>query len=268
MPARLARGVVESRAWGPGAQWALEALPALLGAEDDPSGFEARHGAVAEGLRRQPHWRLGRTGLVLESLVPSILEQKVTGAQAFGSFRELVRRHGEPAPGPVAELGLRLQPEPEVLAVIPSWEWLELGVDAARSRTVVTACRVAASLERIAGVDMTEADRRLRSLPGVGEWTSAEVRQRALGDVDAVSFGDYHLAKEAGWALAGRDFDDDELREALEAYRPQRGRAVAMVFASGARRPRRGPRMDVPAHLPSRWLSFRAGGAAGRARPR
>src|SRR5690606_10575320 len=110
-----------------------------------------------------------------------------------------------------------------VVAAIPSWEWLRLGVDPARSRTVVGACRLAASIERVAGAEPDEADRRLRSLPGVGEWTSAEVRQRALGDADAVSFGDYHVAKEVGWALFGHDITDDEMRAVLEPYRPQRG---------------------------------------------
>jgi len=248
---RPREGVVVGTAWGPGAEWALDAMPALLGAEDDPAGFEAHHPAVAEGLRVAPHWRRGRTGLVMESLVPSILEQKVTGKEAFGSFRKLVQRHGDAAPGPVAPLRLRLQPEPSRIAAIPSWEWLRLGVDPARSRAVVTACRVADSLERVVPVP-DEADRRLRSLPGIGVWTSAEVRQRALGDPDAVSFGDYHLAHQVGWALFGHDIDDEELAEVLEPYRPQRGRAAAMACAGGPRRPRRGPRMSVPTHLPTR----------------
>ena len=245
-------GVVLGRAWGPGAAWALDRMPALLGAEDDPSGFEAHHPAVAHGLRLRPHWRLGRTGLVMESLVPSILEQKVTGKQAFGSFRQLVTRHGEPAPGPVAALRLFVQPTAAAIARIPSWEWLQLGVDHARSRAVVTACRVAESLERVADLPAEEADRRLRSLPGIGVWTSAEVRQRALGDPDAVSFGDYHLANWVGWALLGHDITDEEMAGLLERYRPHRGRAAAMACAGGATRPRRGPRMSVPTHLPTR----------------
>ncbi len=250
--ARPGAGRVEGRAWGPGAEWALDRMPALLGAGDDPTGFAAHHPEVAEGWRQHRHWRIGATGLVMESLVPTILEQKVTGKQAFGAFRELVRRHGEPAPGPVAPLRLMLQPDPATIAAIPSWEWLRLGVDPARSRTVVTTCRVAPSLERIAEVSLEEADRRLRSLPGVGVWTSAEVRQRALGDADAVSFGDYHLANQVGWALLGHDITDEELAELLEPYRPQRGRAAAMAVAGGRARPRRGPRMSVPTHLPTR----------------
>jgi 3-methyladenine DNA glycosylase/8-oxoguanine DNA glycosylase len=248
---RRREGVVVGTAWGPGAEWALDTMPALLGAEDDPTGFAAHHAAVADGMRGMPHWRLGRTGRVMEALVPSILEQKVTGKQAFGSFRQLVQHHGEEAPGPVASLRLRLQPEPSTIAAIPSWEWLRLGVDPARSRAVVTACRVADSLERVVAVP-DEADRRLRSLPGIGGWTSAEVRQRALGDPDAVSFGDYHLANHVGWALFGHDITDDDLAEALEPYRPQRGRAAVLACAGGPRRPRRGPRMSVPTHLPVR----------------
>lgn len=247
--------MVLGRAWGPGAEWALDSLPGLLGADDDPAGFDplaAHHPAVTEGWRRNQHWRIGHTGRVVEALVPSILEQKVTGKQAFGSFRELVRRHGEPAPGPVAPLHLFLQPTPAVIASIPSWEWLQLGVDHARSRSVVRACRVADALERVARVSHDEADRRLQSLPGIGVWTSAEVRQRALGDVDAVSFGDYHVANHVGWALFGHDISDEEMADALTCYQPQRGRAVAMAMAGCHSRPRRGPRLSVPTHLPTR----------------
>ena len=250
---RASAGEVLGLAWGPGAEWALDRMPALLGADDDPSGFEPQHHPeVAAGWRTHRHWRIGRTGLVMESLVPSILEQKVTGKQAFGSFRELVRRHGEPAPGPVAPLRLMLQPTPDTIAAIPSWEWLRLGVQPAQSRTMVTACRLASSLERAAEVSADEADRRLRSVRGIGVWTSAEVRQRALGDPDAVSFGDYHLANWVGWALVGHDITDEEMGELLEPYRPQRGRAAAMAMAGGRSRPRRGPRMSVPTHLPTR----------------
>ena len=250
---RASAGEVLGRAWGPGAEWALDRMPALLGADDDPSVFEPHHHPeVAHGWRTHGHWRIGATGLVMESLVPSILEQKVTGKQAFGSFRELVRRHGEPAPGPVAPLRLMLQPTPATIAAIPSWEWLRLGVQPAQSRTVVTACRLAASLERVTEASAEEADRRLRSVRGIGVWTSAEVRQRALGDPDAVSFGDYHLANWVGWALVGHDITDEEMAELLEPDRPQRGRAAAMAMAGGRARPRRGPRMSVPTHLPTR----------------
>jgi len=111
-------GAVSADAWGPGAEWVLDRLPRLLGADDDPTGF-APPAQLAEAWRHHKHWRLGATDLVMESLVPTIIEQKVTGQEAFGAFRTLVRGFGEKAPGP---LGLMLQPTPEQLRAIPSWE--------------------------------------------------------------------------------------------------------------------------------------------------
>ena len=249
--ARRTEGDVLAQAWGPGAAWVLESVPALLGADDDWSGFEPRHPVLAEVLRHHPHLRLGRSGLVMEALVPAIIEQKVTGQEAFGGFRTLVHRYGERAPGPGRERKVWVQPAAATLRTIPSWEWLRLHIDPARSRTVVTVAKVADSLERLTTVAPDEADRRLRSIPGVGVWTSAEVRQRALGDPDAVSFGDYHVAKDVGWALTGTPFTDEQLEDYLEPWRPQRGRVPLLVAVGGLRRPRHGPRMAPRTHLPA-----------------
>lgn len=248
-------GVVIAEAWGDGADWALQSLPGLLGADDDWSDFEPRHPVLAESRRRNPHARQGRTGLLMEALVPAIIEQKVTGQEAFAGFRTLVHRFGEQAPGPGSAQRLWVQPSPAQLRGIASWEWLRMHIDPARSRAVVTAARVADSLERLTGDTSgdthIDADAKLRSLPGIGRWTSAEVRQRALGDPDAVSFGDYHVAKDVGWALTGRPFDDDELESFLEPWRPQRGRVPMLVGLAGLRRPRHGPRMPPREHLPA-----------------
>ncbi|MGZ4441627.1 MAG: DNA-3-methyladenine glycosylase family protein [Nocardioidaceae bacterium] len=243
-------GEVHADAWGPGADWALSQLPALLGAEDDPTGFAPEHPVLADLVRRFPHWRVGRSGLVLESLVPTIIEQRVTGHEALSGFRRMVQRFGERAPGPGADHRLWVQPSPEQIRMIPSWEWLRLHIDPARSKAVVRACQVASSLERTVALPMDEVDRRLRSLPGIGVWTSAEVRFRAHGDADAVSFGDYHIAKNTGWALTGEEVDDDGLAELLEPYRPHRYRVQRLIELGGLSRPRRGPRMAPRTHLP------------------
>ncbi len=143
-----------------------------------------------------------------------------------------------------------MQPDAATLRTVPSWEWLRMHIDPARSRTIVTVARVADSLERLTALAPEEADRRLRSLSGVGVWTSAEVRTRTFGDPDAVSFGDYHVAKDVGWALTGTPFDDAEMEAFLEPYRPQRGRVPALIAAGGLHRPRHGPRMAPRTHLP------------------
>jgi len=248
--ARPHDGEVHASAWGAGAEWCLEAVPAMLGADDDPTGFAPTHPVLADAHRRRPHWRVCRTGLVMEALVPAVIEQKVTGQESLAGFRRLVYRFGERAPGAGADRGLWVQPAAETVRMIPSWDWLRLPVDPARSRTVVRAAQVAPAVERTATLPADEVDRRLRSLPGVGVWTSAEVRFRAHGDADAVSFGDYHVAADVGWALTGEPVDDDGLAELLEPYRPHRYRVQRLIELSGLSRPRRGPRASPRTHLP------------------
>jgi 3-methyladenine DNA glycosylase/8-oxoguanine DNA glycosylase len=222
----------------------------MLGADDDPAGFRADlHPLVAEAARHRPHLRFGASHRLWEALVPAVLEQKVTGQEAFAGFRRLVLRYGERAPGPGGDLKLWVQPSPETIRRVPSWEWLRLHVEPARSRTLVRAATVADSLDRLTRAD---ADARLRTLPGIGEWTAAEVRSRAFGDPDAVSFGDYHVAKDIGWAVTGTPYDDDELRAFLEPWRGQRNRTVALIHGFAGGRPRRGPRMAPRTHLPVR----------------
>ncbi len=248
---RPAEALVLAEAWGPGRTWVLEHLPAMLGAEDEGAAtFVAHHEPVARALRRHPGWRVPRTGLVMEALVPAVVEQKVTGQEAFSGWRRVVRRFGEPAPGPGAALGLRVAPDAATLAAIPSWEWLRAGVSPQRSDTVVRVARVAHRLEELPGLDLAAARRRLVSIPGVGVWTAAETAHRALGDPDAVSFGDYHVAANIGWALTGRPVDDHGLVELLRPYAGQRYRVQRLLELSGALRPRRGPRTAPRRHLP------------------
>ncbi|MBT9255940.1 DNA-3-methyladenine glycosylase 2 family protein [Phycicoccus sp. MAQZ13P-2] len=244
---------VTARAWGSGTDWMLEQVPALLGEDDDASGFDASlHPLVAQEWRRRPGWRVPRSGLVVQNLVPSVIEQKVTGKEAFAGYRRLVRRFGEPAPGPGEELGLAVAPTPAGWASVPSWEWLAAGVDPQRSRTVAAAVRYAGRLEECVGMPVEAARARITALPGIGRWTWAEVAQRALGLPDEVSFGDYHVAKDMTWALTGTPQDDDALAELLEPWRGHRYRVQRLLELGGHHRPRRGPRMTLPTHLPTR----------------
>src|SRR6202044_3375186 len=121
---------------------------------------------------------------------------------------------GPPPPG-AAPRGMRVFPPPGTWRRIPSWEWHRAGVEGVRAETIIRAASVADSLERLLTLTHEEADRRLRTIPGIGVWTSAEARQRAAGDPDAVSVGDYHLKNMVGWALAGRDRSTDEEMLAL-----------------------------------------------------
>lgn len=245
---RIARkGVeIEGRAWGPGAEWLLDGLPALLGADDDPSAFVPRHRLVHEAHRRHPGLRLIRTGLVLESLIPSILEQKVTGIEAYRAWRLLLQRHGEPAPGPAEGMRMRVMPDPRAWALIPSWEWHRAGVDTKRSSTILRAVRVARRLEEAVSMDLAAASARLQLIPGIGPWTAAETLQRSNGTPDAITVGDLHLPRIVGYALTGaRGADDEAMLELLAPYAGQRYRAARLILLSGRTPPRRAPRFAV-----------------------
>jgi len=220
----------------------IEGVPSLLGALDDPSGFVPRHDVIAESWRRLRPMRLPATRLVFEMLVPTVLEQKVTGHEARASWRALLRQYGVPAPGP-APSGMKVVPPASVWRRIPSWEWHRANVMPQRMRCLLAAAAVADALDRCIEAPRDERLKRLRSIPGVGAWTAAEVAQRAWGDPDAVSVGDFHIPSLVGWALLGRPIDDEEMLEILSVYPGHRHRAVRLVELGGVGKPRFGPRM-------------------------
>ncbi|MDF0531967.1 3-methyladenine DNA glycosylase [Tsukamurella sp. 8F] len=232
---RIGRAVA-AQAWGDGADWLLGHLPALLGAEDDPAALVPRDPVVSAAVAASPGLRLSRTERVWEALAPAVLEQKVTGREAWRAWRTLLRRHGTVAPGPDGmPRGLRVPPRREAWAEIPSWEWHRAGVEPVRMRTIVGASALA--LEHRA--------QRLAALPGIGPWTVAEVLGRAHGDPDAVPVGDYHLPRIVGLALAGEPVDDAGMLELLAPYAGQRGRVIRLLARAGHGGERRGPRMPT-----------------------
>jgi 3-methyladenine DNA glycosylase/8-oxoguanine DNA glycosylase len=179
----------------------------------------------------------------VEALVPAVLEQKVTGTEAWRGFRGLIRGWGEPAPGPYGARGLRLQPEPAVIAAIPYHALHPLGIERRRADLVRRVASHAARFEEVLAMDHDGAEARLRALPGIGPWTAAEVLLRAAGDPDAVSVGDFHLPNVVAFALAGEiRGTDTRMLELLKPWRGHRARVVRLLELSGLRPPAFGPR--------------------------
>lgn len=229
-------------AWGPGGELALARIPTLFGPGTDGLG-DVDDPRITTLSRRRPGVRILRTGAVVESLVPAILEQKVTGTEAHRAWHGLVRRYGEPAPGP-AELGLRVMPAPAALAALPYWAYHPMGVERRRAELIRMIARDAATFERLADAPLTAAYARLQAVPGIGPWTAAEVGVRALGDIDAVSVGDFHLPHLVAYALAGEPrATDARMLELLEPFRGRRALVVRLLELSGIQAPRYGPRL-------------------------
>lgn len=234
-------GEVRQVAAGPGAPWLAERLPALLGEDDDPSGFSPP-APLREHWRRRPGIRVPATGLVFESFVPVVLGQKVTGAEATASYRRLLRRLAEPiGVGPMPQL--LVPPPAAVWRGVPSWLWHEAGVGPDRSRVIAAAAKRADAMERLTGRSPEQARFALQSLPGVGVWTAAEVAQRVWGDADAISVGDFHVARSVVYAITGaRDGTDEQMVELLTGCSGHRFRVQRLVEVARLGPPRRGPR--------------------------
>ncbi|MEU2100384.1 DNA-3-methyladenine glycosylase 2 family protein [Streptomyces globisporus] len=250
-PDAVAGRLITGTVWGPGGDWALEQLPALLGADDEPDAFRPRHRVVALALRKHGGLRLARTGLVMESLVPSVLEQRITTGSAHYAWRRLLNLYGERPPGPAPE-GMRGPPSAAAWRMVPSWEWHRAGVDRSRAAAILRACSYAPRLEEAAAMALPEAMARLQLIPGVGPWTAAETLQRTLGAPDALTLGDLHLPVQISYALTGaRGGTDEQMLQLLEPYAGQRHRAARLILLGGRlpnRRAHRAPHSRI-AHL-------------------
>ena len=235
-------------AWGPGADRAIADVPALLALDREHEPIPTGHPLVARLARDAPGIRIPRTAAVLESLIPAILEQKVTGQEARRAWLGIVLAFGEPAPGP-AEWRLRLPPTAATLAALPYYDYHPFGVERRRADLIRKVTARASWFEAIGDLPFADAYARLTAVPGIGPWTAAEVGVRALGDEDAVSVGDFHLPNLVAFALAGEPRGDDaRMLELLEPYRGRRALVIRLLELSGIRAPRYGPRLSP------RWI--------------
>ena len=243
-------GVPEAAAWGPGAEWLLRQVPAMLGANDPGHHFDDAHPMVLAAQHRHGHLRLGASGTLYHELLPVVLGQRITAGEALNQWRGLVRELGTPAPGP--HPGLLLPPSPAALLGKPAWWYHHLGIETRRAETLRTIARHPAKLFQSAALPPAEAAARLALVPGVGQWTIGCVLATALGDPDAVAVGDFHLKNVVVHALTGRPRGtDEEMLTLLEPYAGQRGRVIRWLLADGHSAPKFGPRQRVQPI--SRW---------------
>ena len=245
------RGLHEVRLRRPGARAPRRPSPACptcsAAATTPPASTRATR--CSRGARpRTPGVRVPRTGRVVEALLPAVLEQKVTGKEAFAAFRTLVLRFGSPRPGRRPR-AWRVAARRRDLAARPV-----VGVAPRRRRPQADAhrARLRAGRRPARGVRRDGAGRRRAAAAGRAGRRAVDVRRgrpaRARATPTRVSVGDYHLAAYVGWALLGRPVDDDGMVELLEPWRPHRHRVVLLIGASGFSKPRFGPRMTVQDH--------------------
>jgi 3-methyladenine DNA glycosylase/8-oxoguanine DNA glycosylase len=235
---------VHVEAWGEGARDAIAAAPEHLGAHDATWKLEVDHPLAGPMVDATRGLRFGRTRRMIDRLLPVVIGQKVTADGAARSFRELVWRYGERAPGPNEKLWIA--PTAARLRELSYFDFHPLGVERRRAETLLFAARRAKRLEALALEEPSLVHARLLAFPGIGEWTAGLMVSGVHGDPDALPVGDYHIKNHVAFTLAGEArADDARMLELLEPFRPHRGRVLAALLAHGEHAPRFGPRLSV-----------------------
>jgi 3-methyladenine DNA glycosylase/8-oxoguanine DNA glycosylase len=244
--------------WGPAATApdaraaALDAAHGWIGLYDRPpdlADLTAGHAELRRAARQIGAVRLSRLPRAQEAVGRAILGQLVQGIEARRSTAQLAALRGIPAAG-----DLWSWPTATALGLTPAHAMRRCGISL-KGATAIHRCALdEPQLERVRD-DHALLDRRLRAVPGIGPWTSAETRF-ALGDPDAVSVGDLNLPGIVCHALTGAAGDactDELMLELLEPYRGQRGRVIRLVVLAVGRGllprgRRRAPRAALSAH--------------------
>lgn len=229
---------ITATAWGDGARWLLERAPRLLGLEDDASGFAPDGPLLLRDLwRRYRGDRVGASGTLWHDLAWTVVQQRVSRADAAAQWRRMVTTLGTDAPGPTM---LRLPPEPDVVARMSYADLHALGVERRRADALIAAARAVRRLEDLVDGPLPEAA--LRAVPGVGPWTTGCLAAHTWGDADTLLEGDDGIPSRITWLFKGvRRGGDADMRALLEPHRPHRYRVVRLAMRAPAP-PRHGPR--------------------------
>jgi AraC family transcriptional regulator, regulatory protein of adaptative response / DNA-3-methyladenine glycosylase II len=168
-----------------------------------------------------------------ELAVRAIFGQQITVPAATKLLGRLVLQHGEPLPEGVREVeGLSyLFPTPERIAGV---DLTTLGMPGARARAVTSLAQVISADPAIfgRGASLEEAIAKLRSLPGIGEWTAQYIAMRELREPDAFPAADVGLLR-AMAAADGRRPSPAQLLSRAERWRPWRAYAALHLWAAG-----------------------------------
>jgi AraC family transcriptional regulator of adaptative response / DNA-3-methyladenine glycosylase II len=217
----------------------LSALPSIiarlrrvfdLGADPLPiSAHLAKDVALARLVAERPGLRVPGAWDGFELAIRAVLGQQITVAAAVRLAGRLVARYGETLTEPDREL-THVFPSPEVLARA---DLTTLGMPRSRAAALsaVAAAVVADPGILCASRGLDEAIRRLRSIPGVGEWTAQYIALRQLREPDAFPAADVGLVRALA-QLEGRRRSSRELAAHADRWRPWRAYAAQHLWAS------------------------------------
>jgi AraC family transcriptional regulator of adaptative response / DNA-3-methyladenine glycosylase II len=220
----------------------LSALPVIIARlrrvfdlAADPQAINAhlsRDEALAPLVAARPGLRAPGGWDGFELAMRAVLGQQITVGAAIRLAGKLVQAYGEPAsPAATGHTGLtHAFPRPERIAAA---DLTHLGMPGARARALSTVAAAVVEDPQFLGLgrSLEAAVARLRSLPGVGEWTAQYIALRGMREPDAFPAADIGLMR----ALAdpqGVRPDAAQLLARAEAWRPWRAYAAQHLWAA------------------------------------
>lgn len=186
--------------------------------------------ALGDLAKSHPGMRVPGAFDGFEVAVRAILGQQVSVAAARTVAGRFAEAFGEAVDTPFAALN-RIFPAAERIAGLPHGRIARLGMPGARARTVLALARAVAKGELVLmpNADIEATLDKLRSLPGVGEWTAQYIAMRALAWPDAFPHTDLGVMTALGMK------DAKHVLAAGEAWRPWRAYAVMHLWNSLAK---------------------------------
>lgn len=195
---------------------------------DDISARLGKDETLCRLLRRNPGVRVPGAWDGWELTVRAVLGQQVSVKAATTFAGRIAARYGEPC-----ELdgmpGARLFPTPQQLARA---RLERLGVIRTRAQTIRDLARAALGgrVSFAASQDVDEFGAALRSIRGIGDWTTQYVAMRALKDPDAFPASDLGLLR--AFDGNGGRLKPAELLARAEHWRPWRAYAALLIWSS------------------------------------
>jgi AraC family transcriptional regulator of adaptative response / DNA-3-methyladenine glycosylase II len=181
-------------------------------------------------VRRTPGRRVAGAADPFEMAVRAVLGQQVSVAGARTVAGRLVATAGHPLRSPRSSV-THTFPSPEALANLAATAPKAFPMPASRRRAVHALAEAVADEHVVIdpGAHPEELEAGLRSLPGIGPWTSSYIAMRALGDPDAFLPTDLGIRRTL--ARLGHPDDERSVTALAEAWRPWRAYALAHLWA-------------------------------------
>lgn len=167
-----------------------------------------------------------------EMAVRAILGQQITVQAATTLSGRFAAEFGDRLETPYKEL-LYVYPKANTIAGLCIDDIAKLGIIASRAQSIISLAGAVSHQEiRFSpGVDVEETMKKLRSLPGIGEWTAQYLAMRVLGWPDAFPHTDLGIKKALG------EDEPQKILETAEQWRPWRAYAAMHLWKTLEKQP-------------------------------